>query len=488
MERLCKVILAVLLLPLTSLAQWQIGQRAFFVPGNATPLVNWPINEGTGLTLHDSSTNADTATGSSGAFTWGLATGWPATAAQFSGTGNALATSTSLTNFAATQPFTVTGWEQTTSTANENLIGNLDMTNNDIGWELYKEQHTGLGVGALHFLLINNFGTGNYLQTYACCVTTTPALDDGNIHFYAVTYDGSSNGNNVTMQIDGSGPVVVDVLENGLTGSTQSGLAARIGARNDGTLEFTGAMQDIRIFTSVLSAAQIMSIYNAGPNALGSPGAWSKDTAVTPCAVSNTGSTNVTCTLATLTAGDLITAQCATNHTATTVTVGDSVNGAYTAIYSNKPDASDPNATSQYYFINSAAGSVTVDCQVSPTETGWLHMSVQAWKDSSLTGHGSLDSSFSNSTTPFFQASTGTQPNCGTAKTPSGANELVIMYTESDNTTFTVGTNYTALSTSQSNNASLAQYWIQTTATSTNGASATGTSDDWGTGCAAFIP
>jgi hypothetical protein len=232
-------------------------------------------------------------------------------------------------------------------------------------------------------------------------------------------------------------------------------------------------------------SAQIMGIGNRKIMLVGGTNTWSLHSGVV-CS-NEAGGTSVSCVLTGVSAGDLITVQAGDRDCALSKVTDSSNSGNYSQVYLNKADADDPNCTSQMYFSNSASGTLTVTATASSSDL-WMHISAQAWIDSGGGSAPSLDSTFSSPTTPFFDtSSSSTNANCGTAKTPSNPNELIISYAEGDGGTYTHGTGYTALGTNESENPSGAQYWIQTTPTSTNGAFSS-TLDDWGAGCAAFKP
>ena len=122
---------------------------------------------------------------------------------------------------------------------------------------------------------------------------------------------------------------------------------------------------------------------------------------------------------------------------------------------------------------------MTVTVNVSTGTT--ISISAQAWKG--VLTSGALDTIFS----PYHQVQTGSaaNANCGTAVTPSVAGELVIGFMMPDHTTPTAGTNYTLIDTIAGQ--AYPEYWIQTTATSTNTPFVNG-ADDWIVSCAGFKP
>lgn len=243
-------------------------------------------------------------------------------------------------------------------------------------------------------------------------------------------------------------------------------------------------------FTPYWTVAQCYQIgCRSFAQSAGGSNTWTLDPAVTPCNEGNPGGTTVSCNLTSVTAGDFITAQAVDGH-CLFLNVTDNVNGGnYSVVYSNQSDANDPNCTSQLYFKNSASGNLTITATFSGGTGSQQAISAQAWKDSGGGTAPSLDSTFSSSGSPFFQVNAGSSTvNCGTAKTPSANNELVIAFVEGDVASYSNGTGYTPLTINTTNNPGALQYQIQTTATSTNGPFNVTAPDDWGAGCAAFKP
>jgi hypothetical protein len=194
------------------------------------------------------------------------------------------------------------------------------------------------------------------------------------------------------------------------------------------------------------------------------------------CVNGNASGTTASCTLTVPTAGDLITVMTAARNSGS-FTVTDSNGQTYPSIYSAF-DPSNPVYSGMLYAKNSVAGTMTVTITI-PTSGGTVGLYAQAWKGASTTSP--LDSTFSSS---FYQAQTGSvaNANCGTVRTPSAANELILSSGVFDTVTPSAGANYTFANTTDF---LYTQYWIQTSATSTNGAFVSAP-DDWIAGCAAF--
>jgi type IV secretory pathway VirB3-like protein len=201
------------------------------------------------------------------------------------------------------------------------------------------------------------------------------------------------------------------------------------------------------------------------------------------CVTDNGSGAVASCTLATVQAGDTITVG-GIGRSGTGIAVTDGNSQTYTPIYFTT-DASNPSVSGISYTANAITGSTTVQVVISGGTSSYAVIFAQAWHNTNATTP--LDSTFSSS---FFTSSTGgtvANGNCGTARTPGNANSLVLVLGAFDSATPSVGTNYTVIDTDPSNSSYLMQYWIQTTATSTNGAFVSA-ADDWSVGCAAFHP
>jgi len=219
----------------------------------------WAMNEGSGLTLYDTSTGGtNTATINTGAsVTWQSNAGLPGTTPLWNGTGYALATSTTLTNFTGTTPFSVTAWVKLSALGTgETFISTLDASGGTFrGWELSKA-NTADGEG-LQFFLINTYSS-NTLQVQGNAAMTT------GLSYVVATYDGSRTSAGIKLYINGanqsfSAPV------NSLSATIASGLPVRFGARNNGSSELTGALAFAEVYNCVLTPTQITTYNAAGP-------------------------------------------------------------------------------------------------------------------------------------------------------------------------------------------------------------------------------
>jgi len=188
-------------------------------------------------------------------------------------------------------------------------------------------------------------------------------------------------------------------------------------------------------------------------------------------------STTCAVTIGTPTAGDTIFCDVVWNHSAANTSVlTDNVNsGNYQPFVSCLREASGTNNYCSYYKENVAASSTTVTMTIGTAETNSA-ISCRAIKGTPATY--SADTSVVQSTT-----TTGTNPVNANSYTPYANNEIVFSGMQSDSGTVTAGTNFALL-----DNVSrlFPEYWIQTTATSTNGPFSNGTSSLYAIGMSAF--
>lgn len=99
----------------------------------------------------------------------------------------------------------------------------------------------------------------------AALSSNSTTLNDGNWHHFAtvVTTDTVTSGNNtITLYIDG-------VLDQGTISRNGSGYGAvaqnlRIGYTEGGGGYFNGSIDEVRIYNTALTAAQIQALYNQG--------------------------------------------------------------------------------------------------------------------------------------------------------------------------------------------------------------------------------
>jgi hypothetical protein len=196
-------------------------------------------------------------------------------------------------------------------------------------------------------------------------------------------------------------------------------------------------------------------------------------TAATTCVASLTGVSN----------GDLLTAEISGGvgggGTGTFTSAADNVNGTYSAGVAAHKNATINQWYGIYYFANASTSGGALTLTITWSESiSYAACSFEAWKGAATSSV--LDSSFSQQ-----QDATATaNPTTGSNQPPSAAGELIIAATGYNADTPTAGASYTLI---DGNNSTLyyPEYWIQTTATATNGPF-TAASDDWTDQMAAF--
>lgn len=217
----------------------------------------WAMNEGSGLTLHDT-LGSDTATiNAGGAVTWQTNAGLPGTTPLWNGSGFATAANVTPTNFDGTTPFSIALWITTPSNgADSTMLGTLNASGGTFqGWEV--QQQNPFAGGRLTFYLINNYPSN------AIAVQSTVGIPSG-LTYVVVTYDGSRTAAGVKIYFNAI-LQTNSVAINALSASTASGNPVRFGGRNDGTQKYTGPMAFQELFNFVLTSTQVAVFYAAGP-------------------------------------------------------------------------------------------------------------------------------------------------------------------------------------------------------------------------------
>ncbi|MHA2426443.1 MAG: LamG-like jellyroll fold domain-containing protein [Candidatus Hermodarchaeia archaeon] len=153
-------------------------------------------------------------------------------------------------------PFSVSFWIKTTDTGQVVIMGNLDLTPEYEGWEIYMDTSE-----YLVFQLVHDGAVGpNMLQVR----NNSNAWRDGTWRHWCITYDGSSAAAGVTMYLDGS-PVATTTNNDSLTGSTISTAEMGFGCRvSESSYFFAGKLDEVSIYDKELTAGEVSAIYNGG--------------------------------------------------------------------------------------------------------------------------------------------------------------------------------------------------------------------------------
>ena len=210
----------------------------------------WKMDEGSGLTLNDTSGAGNTATINTGAsVVWtanNINTG--ATTPVWQGTGYAQAANAAPTNFDGTTPFSVVIWMSDIAPVGV-YVGNFGTGLQ--GWALSMNVFTGAG-NQFEFTLANNTGTNNFLRK-----TNRATISVSGTFMLSVTYDGSQTAAGVNLYIGATHTILDVVRQDTLTATSASGIPITFGESPVGSNAYTGGLAYVQIYSGVLSGSQI---------------------------------------------------------------------------------------------------------------------------------------------------------------------------------------------------------------------------------------
>ena len=160
-------------------------------------------------------------------------------------------------DFDRTDSFSVSFWMKTSTSQDiKMLLGKSEL--NTTGWHVWLRQGSG-STGDIHFNLTNTDAT-NELEVRIQSLATF----DDNWHHVVFTYDGTSDVTGVTGYFDNS-VISNGTVSNTLTSSILNNLPVSIGdTPNGGARDYTGSMDDVRIYSRELDQSEVTMIYNSG--------------------------------------------------------------------------------------------------------------------------------------------------------------------------------------------------------------------------------
>jgi hypothetical protein len=214
------------------------------------PASYWKLDEAAGTT----------ATDSAGAVT-GTYTNSPAlnqvtgvrdagTAVSFDGSNDGVAAGDNY-GFAGTTNFSVELWlNPTDATSSYRRVISKEVTGGTIGWDLYLAASS---AGVPNRLGFERKDSGGGKDIAA----DTGALGTGTWHHAIATYDGSS----IRLYVDGT---LHSTAGSARSIGATTGSPLRLGMSSDQSNVFGGLLDEVAIYTSVLSAQQVTEHYNAG--------------------------------------------------------------------------------------------------------------------------------------------------------------------------------------------------------------------------------
>ena len=153
-------------------------------------------------------------------------------------------------DFERTQAFSY-GCYLNPDNGNGSPISRMDAGNDYRGWDIYF-------VGGRPSVHIIHHWPDNALK-----VTAKESIPNGQWSHLFVTYDGSGKPEGVKMYIDGR-PVPLDTDNNSLTDTIRTAKSFRIGGRT-GADGFAGKVDDVRLYSRVLSASDVILLAQTGP-------------------------------------------------------------------------------------------------------------------------------------------------------------------------------------------------------------------------------
>lgn len=229
------------------------SDRSYCPPGDSTsscaPVGEWKMDEGTGTAVNDSSGNS-TAGSFGGNPTWGI--GKLGSAIRFDGTGD-FVNANSATILDDLAQFTAEAWMRpnAASGGNERLIGKNGA--NDTGWMLQYDSSERLWFGV------------DYDITNLARQSSNNVLVPDQWQHVAVTWNGSATATNVRFYINGAETTYGTTTNGNTNRNTDNTQNLCFGSRCTSALgEFTGLMDDVRIYNYVRTPAQIAWDYNYG--------------------------------------------------------------------------------------------------------------------------------------------------------------------------------------------------------------------------------
>ncbi len=231
------------------------GVSALYNPSGL--LGYWPMDEGSGSTTIDQSANLGNGTwngtpigNNNTYYTTGKVGAY---AGDFDGTTD-FSDIANQGNFSfPNTTFTVAGWFQTVTTADDYLVGK---EGNTAGWGVVIDGYCNTSG---NLVVVIKDATNN--EYYEC--STNKTLDDGSWHFFAAVI--TTNTTNAALQ---TSTIYIDgLLNNGSWAAdalpySVSSADLRIGARTTGAF-FSGSLDDLRIYSRALSAAEVAALYDA---------------------------------------------------------------------------------------------------------------------------------------------------------------------------------------------------------------------------------
>jgi hypothetical protein len=233
--------------------------------GGAVPALTgwWKFDEASGTSASDSSGNSNTGTltASNASFVAGhINNAVSLTRVGNNTSGLVNIANPSNFNFEYNQSFTLAAWiYRNNNTGEDDLIQKEDPANNYRGYGLLFNAGSNSLYADLQF---NNSGT--HIEVY-----TNAAVSTGAWHHVVMTYDGSHLAAGVKLYVDGASQALTVNYDSLGTNTIQNadplqigGSGAGDGTTDNGCCTFNGKVDDARVYSGALTAAQVTQLYN----------------------------------------------------------------------------------------------------------------------------------------------------------------------------------------------------------------------------------
>ena len=187
-------------------------------------------------------------------------TGKVGNGAIFNGSTSQIALGVSAFDFEYNTAFSAAFWYKSSSNGNQTLLTKNTNWDNaptyNSGWSIFIAAG---GNGAIYCQL----ATGN--SSYKQQSSTYPnAYNDGAWHFVVVTYDGSTNASGVNIYVDNVSRKTGSDFDTLGSNSIRNSTSMQFGKDTSGAHYLAGGLDEIGIWTKVLSGTEMTDLYNGG--------------------------------------------------------------------------------------------------------------------------------------------------------------------------------------------------------------------------------
>lgn len=174
-------------------------------------------------------------------------------------------TNEALFDFESTDSFSISAWMNTrdvsAAAATQAIFGKVDVGNNYRGYDLtFNQLAAACNLDSLLFDLFSTF----YSDGFRVCTPTGSISKTNTWYHVALTYSGTKTPAGVAIYINGiSQPITININNAPISGTTRNNVSPRIGDDYESD-PFNGTLDDVRLYTRVLSPDEIKRLYRIG--------------------------------------------------------------------------------------------------------------------------------------------------------------------------------------------------------------------------------